>query len=92
MLFFPSHQVIISLGLELCSVPTFDSSVTVHSVLCISWVLNKYILTSWGRQKKKKKKRGLWDAEKAYQEIQGWRPHERPQGHCENVEFVCDGG
>ena len=44
------------------------------------------------KKKKKKKKRGLWDAEKAYQEIQGWRPHERPQGHCENVEFVCDGG
>ena len=35
---------------------------------------------------------GLWDAEKANQESQGWRPHERPQGHWGNVEFVCDRG
>ena len=39
---------------RIVSVPTFDSSVTIHSVLCISWVLNKYILTSWGRQKTNK--------------------------------------
>ena len=53
-------------------------------------VLNKCILTLWGR--KKKSMCGLWDAEKADQESQGWRPHERPQGHWGNVEFVCDRG
>ena len=45
---------------RIVSVPTFDSSVTIHSVLCISWVLNKYILTSWGRQEKKNKQTNTW--------------------------------